>query len=559
MEIYKINHLSFAYPEKEGQALQDVTIQINQGDFTVVCGKSGCGKSTLLRHLKTVLTPHGERKGEILYMRQPINAVSNRIQAEQIGFVSQNPDNQIVTDKVWHELAFGLESLGVDSQTIRLRVAEIASFFGIQNWFAKDVTELSGGQKQLLNLASIMAMHPRVLILDEPTAQLDPIAASDFLAAINKINKELGVTVILTEHRLEEVFPMADKVIVMEDGQVLVHDTPINVGLMLKETKHKLIKILPSAMQIFACLNSSDSSPITVRDGRNFLNSFLGDRKIQELSYQVNRPQSTEETIIELRNLYFRYERNGTDILKGLSLNVPKGRLYTLLGGNGTGKSTLLSVITGINKVYRGQVFLSGKPIGKFSNKELFHQNIAMLPQNPQSIFVKKTVELDLLDILEGRKLSKDEMKQKVNTIADQLEITHLLSSHPYDLSGGEQQRAALAKVLLLEPQILLLDEPTKGLDCCFKDKLASILKRLLDNKVTILMVSHDIEFCAKYADICALCFNGSIISEGDPRTFFSGNSFYTTAANRISRLRITNAITNEDVIECCQQVTQQS
>ncbi|MCC3359437.1 ABC transporter ATP-binding protein [Bacillus sp. REN16] len=554
MEIYSIEHLSFSYPEKDEKALHHVNLQINQGDFTVICGKSGCGKSTLLRHLKNVLTPHGERDGRIFYMGKPIDELSARAEVEQIGFVSQSPDNQIVTDKVWHELAFGLESLGVENQIIRLRVAEMASFFGIQSWFMKDVTELSGGQKQLLNLASIMAMQPQVLILDEPTSQLDPIAASDFLETLRKINRELGITVILTEHRLEEVFPMSDQVVVMEEGRVLVHDSPINVGLLLNEMNHELIKLLPSAMQIFASLNYIEEFPITVRDGRKLLDKFLENRKITKRNEQVDHPIPNDETVLEIRNLYFRYERFGADVLAGVNLKIPTGKLTAVMGGNGTGKSTLLSIITGINKAYRGTVLLNGKPIRKLNNKELFDHNLGLLPQNPQSIFVKKSVELDLLDVLKGFKLKQNVKEQKLGVVANLLEITHLLPYHPYDLSGGEQQRAALAKILLLEPKILLLDEPTKGLDNCFKDKFANILKQLLGKGVPILMVSHDIEFCAKYADICALCFNGKIVSEGDPRTFFGGNSFYTTAANRIARHRFTRAITNEDVIKSCHQ-----
>ena len=216
MENYLFKNVSFSYPEVEEKALADISFSVHQGEFLILCGPSGCGKSTLLRHLKTCLTPHGRHEGEILYGGVPLDTVDDRTQAQQIGFVMQSPENQVVTDKVWHELAFGLESLGYDTPTIRRRVAEVAAFFGIENWFYKNVTELSGGQKQLLSLASVMAMNPQILVLDEPTSQLDPIAASDFLALLGKINRELGITIILTEHRLEEAFPFATRVIVME-------------------------------------------------------------------------------------------------------------------------------------------------------------------------------------------------------------------------------------------------------------------------------------------------------------------------------------------------------
>jgi len=557
MEIYKIKHLTFSYPEKEHKALDDVSIDIKRGDFTAIIGKSGCGKTTLIRHLKTILTPHGERSGEIFFKGNLLGSIDLRTEAGKIGFVSQNPDNQIVTDKVWHELAFGLESLGIDNKTIRLRVGEMASFFGIQNLFLKSVNELSGGQKQLLNLASIMVMQPEVLILDEPTSQLDPIAAAEFLEAVKKINTELGVTIILTEHRLEEVIPMADKVIAMENGKVIVHNTPVLVGESLKILKNDLTQSLPSAMQIFSGLPTNADCPVSVRDGRNFLDQLLSGKSIKVKIEQEKKLVKNDETIIELRDVWFKYEKNGVDILKGLNLKVPKGKFYGLLGGNGTGKSTTLSLIAGINKAYRGKVLLNGKPVTKHTNNELYQHNLGVLPQNPQSLFVKKTVELELLYMLKDRKLSKEEVLQKISDVTKLIEIDHLLQSHPYDLSGGEQQRTALAKILLLEPKILLLDEPTKGLDNCFKEKFTNILNKLKMSGVTILMVSHDLEFCAKYTDYCGLFFNGNIISEGTTKTFFSGNSFYTTAANRISRHYFEDAITNEDVIALCKMSIQ--
>ena len=269
--ILEINDLCFAYPEEKKRALNHVSLYVEDGEFLVLCGKSGCGKSTLLTHLKTPLTPHGKRKGEILFQGVPIGEMSNREQSQRIGYVLQNPDNQIVTDKVWHELAFGLESLGYSNADIRIRVAEMASYFGIQDWFYKNVSELSGGQKQLLNLASIMAMHPDMLILDEPTSQLDPIAASDFLETVKKINRDLGTTIILTEHRLEEVFPSADRVVVMDEGQILCVGTPPEIGEELKKRNHEMFLAMPVPMQVYAKVESEQPCPITVRDGRKWL------------------------------------------------------------------------------------------------------------------------------------------------------------------------------------------------------------------------------------------------------------------------------------------------
>lgn len=552
MVSYEIKDLTFSYPESEREAVSHLSLKVRQGEFFTICGKSGCGKSTLMRHLKTVLTPHGERSGEILFEGAPLSEVDFRTQSEKIGYVLQSPENQVVTDKVWHELAFGLESLGYEKSVIRLRVAEMASFFGIQKWFMKNVTELSGGQKQLLNLASIMAMQPSVLILDEPTSQLDPIAASEFLATVKKINTELGVTVIMTEHRLEEVFPMSDRIAVMDAGKLLACDTPSRVGEQLKEYGHDMFASLPSAMQIYAGIDCNLPCPVTVKEGRQMLSQLFEKKEIQTTEIKAEREEKITDPVISLKDVWFRYEKQGEDILRDLSLEVERGSLHAIVGGNGTGKTTTLTVIGKMNKPYRGKVKLDGKDIRKYTDRELFHENLAMLPQNPQALFVKKTVELDLLEMLSEEKLSREEKKKRVEAISELTEITHLMQMHPYDLSGGEQQRAALAKVLLLNPKILLLDEPTKGIDNAFKQKLAELLKKLNRQGVTVLMVSHDIEFCAKYADRCSMFFDGSVITTDTANRFFSGNSFYTTAANRMSRHLFKNAVINEDVIHLC-------
>ena len=550
MAHFEIKDLSFSYPTANGKlALKNINLKIERGEYLTVCGKSGSGKTTLLRHLKSVLAPHGNLSGEIIFEGKPLREADLREQSSKIGYVMQNPDNQIVTDKVWHELAFGLESLGEDQKTIRLRVAEMASYFGIQGWFRKDVSQLSGGQKQLLNLASIMAMQPSVLILDEPTSQLDPIAAADFLNTVRKINLELGTTVIITEHRLEDVFHASDRVAVMDDGALLAVDEPRAIGEFLKKENNQMFAAMPSPVQIYYGVENDLQCPLTVREGRNWLSSLFDGRKIQvpSIGEEPRREEETGVPAITLKEIWYRYEKNSPDVLRGVSLNVPKGSIFAIVGGNGTGKSTTLKSICNICIPYRGQILISGKRIEKFKNDELFKGNLAMLPQDPQSLFVKKTVREDLEEMLVS-----GSNRDQIEKVADICDISHLLDSHPYDLSGGEQQRAALAKVLLTEPEILLLDEPTKGIDNFFKIKFAEILKKLKGQGVTVLMVSHDVEFCAKYADMVGMFFDGNVITVNTPRKFFSQNSFYTTAANRMSRHLFQNAITNEDVIELC-------
>ena len=542
MAHFQIENLTFSYAAaKNKRSLDDVSLTIEKGEYIVLCGKSGSGKTTLLKHLKSVLTPSGKRSGTILFNGIPMEQVSQRDQSSKIGYVMQNPDDQIVTDKVWHELAFGLESLGTDQKAMRARVAEMACYFGIQDWFHRDVANLSGGQKQLLNLASIMAMQPEVLILDEPTSQLDPIAASDFLNTVRKINIELGTTVIITEHRLEDIFPYADRAIVMDGGKVIADDTPRNIGQLLWEQKNDMFTAMPTPVRVFYGAAGEGNCPLTVREGRTWLSrSFPEGAKKNTFSSDL-LPEEIESPALSLKELWFRYEKNSPDILRGVSAEVAAGSLFAIVGGNGAGKSTTLKAICGICKPYRGKVKIFGKPIEKYKSAELFRNCLAMLPQDPKSLFVAKTVREEL------EEMTRDQAK--ISEIAAVCEIENLLGSHPYDLSGGEQQRAALAKVLLTNPRLLLLDEPTKGIDSFFKEKLANILCKLKGQGITIVMVSHDVEFCAKYADSVSMFFDGQVLTTDTPRRFFGNNSFYTTAANRMSRHVFSMAVTAEDVV----------
>ena len=531
VEKIKIKNLIFSYPNSEKTALNDINLTVNQGEFVTICGKSGCGKSTLLRHLKPILTPHGKTSGEIYFNGKSIYDLSDREQAENIGFVMQNPDNQIVTDKVWHELVFGLESLGINSAEIRSKAAEMASFFGIQNWFYENVANLSGGQKQILNLASVMVMNPTLLLLDEPSSQLDPISAHDFFTMLERINTELGVTIILSEHNLSEVFPLSDKVVVMEDGKITAENTPYKIGEELKQ--NSMFAALPTPTKIYYSLgNNSGNCPITIRDGHKWLEK----QQINEhFEFKAEKNRINTEPILELKDVWFRYEKNSDDILKGLSFKVHENEFYAIVGGNGVGKSTALSVISKINKPYRGKVFINDDT------------KVAVMPQNPQSLFLKKSVLEELYDAVFD--VEKEKRKNEIEYVMKLCELDNLLENHPYDLSGGEQQRVALAKMLLRKPDLLVLDEPTKGFDACFKRKLAMILKSLQKNGMTVLMVTHDIEFCAEYADICAMFFDGKIVSEAPPRKFFAENNFYTTSAKRMADGIIENAVLDKDVI----------
>ncbi|MFT9077001.1 ABC transporter ATP-binding protein [Ethanoligenens sp.] len=548
MALIEIDRLSFTYPKERKKALDNISLTIEEGAFWVLIGASGSGKSTLARHLKRELTPFGKTDGEVRYDGKPLKALDARTAATEIGFVLQNPENQTVTDKVWHELAFGLESIGLSTPVIRRRVAEMASFFGIQAWFEKDVHTLSGGQLQMLNLASVMVMQPRVLILDEPTSQLDPIAAADFLETVRRINRALSVTVVLTEHRLEEVFPMADRVAALEDGRILQCDSPRNIAktFAVGGGRHPMFAGFPAAARIYAGAGGTGDCPLTVREGSKWLKDRCTGASAEKPaeSSDCREISRQEPPAVRLRDIWFRYDKKGRDILKGISLDIHSGQIACLLGGNGVGKSTALGAIAGLHRPYRGKLELFGKSITKYDSEELYHGVIGMLPQDPQLLFVKDTVREDLAEAADNARLTE---------VVCKMGLEGLLERHPYDLSGGEQQKAAFAKVLMRSPGIILLDEPTKGLDAHFKNAFAAILKQLAQAGTTILMATHDLEFAAAYADTCLLFFNGTVVSQDAPAPFFAGNNFYTTAANRIARRVFPDAVTCEEVSHRCQ------
>ena len=553
METVKVNSFGFKYSLGSKPALKNINFTVNEGEFIVVCGPSGCGKSTLLRSLKPQLRPFGTSEGSIEFCGENINDIPDAKSAAEIGFVMQSPDAQIVTDKVWHELAFGLENLGVPTQIIRSRVAEMANYFGIHTWFRKKTAELSGGQKQLLNLASVMLMQPKLLILDEPSSQLDPIAAREFLENVRKINLELGTTIIITEHNLEDVYCYADKVLLMEHGEAIKYLPPQEMAQYLAENEHDgMYKALPTPARMYGCVLKGEC-PLSIVEGRRWFSRQMEGKSLPSLV--LKEEKRPEEKAIDVSEVWFQYEKGAEPVLRNISFSLRRGEICSILGGNGAGKTTTLSVISQKNKFNMGKITVAGKDLKKYKGTELFEQNLGVLPQNPQSLFVFETLLQDLEEVLKIRKFKKEEISERVTLVSKMLGLTELLDRHPYDLSGGEMQKAALAKILLLEPKILLLDEPTKGMDALSKENLGGILRGLRDDGVSVLMVTHDIEFCAKYSDHCMLFFDGYIVSEGSPKKFFADNSFYTTAASRMTRHLVPNIITCEEGEQLCKSL----
>lgn len=534
MEILSCENVAFKYNESTDYAISDCTFSVKKGEKIMLCGASGSGKSTLLRLLKRELSPRGELSGNITLMGKDRSELSDRESAEKIGFVMQSPDSQTVCDKVSAELAFGLESFGVKSGEIQSRVGEMAAFFGIEPLYDRDISTLSGGQKQLVALCSVMATDPDILLLDEPTAQLDPVAARELLGILDRLNKEMGVTIIIAEHDPEELFDSCDKILYLAKGKTEFFGTPALTAKYF--VKNALEGFLPETAKAFARL--CDDLPLNVRQGRAKLEK-LGVTDIPKQA--VNDTERAEPYALQCKNLWQRYEKNSPDILKGCDLGIRKGECYGLLGSNGGGKSTLLRVICGLCKPYMGTVSLFGKKQKAYKNGSLFREMLAFLPQEPVTMFVKESVREDLLQ--SGDKVTVENVSQRMG-------IEHLLDRHPWDLSGGEIQKCAFAKILLADPKIIVLDECTKGMDSFAKKALGDILLDLKDEGRTILLVTHDLEFAAQYCDRCGLLFDGKIVAEDNAVEFFSHNRFYTTAAAKLTRGFFSGAVTSTAVRE---------
>lgn len=558
--VLSCEHVSFCYPRQTDNAIEDIGFSIGEAEFVVLCGQSGCGKTTLLRHFKKNQIPFGTGSGKLYYRGSDLETMDDRESAARIGFVGQNPDTQLVTDKVWHELAFGLENLGVPGEQIRRRTAEIAQYFGMESWFRRPVSKLSGGQKQLLNLASVVIMQPDVLLLDEPTAQLDPIGTGRFLDTLRRLNRDLGTAVLLSEQRLEEVVPMADRVLIMHQGHLVADAVPGQCAAKLEayERDHNealpIASAMPVAVRVWKACHYRDeaSSPVSIRQGKSWLSDRV--RKTGQPGEPIKSAVSdrhpchtakraVSETALFVDRLCFGYQKDQR-VLEDFTMRVPKGTLYAVVGGNGSGKSTALKAIMGICKPRRGKVKAAGK--------------IRFLAQNPKSLFTELTAAEELMAMLlpenGGAGLKEADRTQRVGKMLSYLELTAQREQNPMDLSGGQQQRLALGKLLLTEPDILLLDEPTKGLDGAFKEKLAEFLKDLCSKGKTVVLVSHDMEFCARYADQCGLLFDGQLISEGETRAFFRENVFYTTAAQRMSRGVCGDCLLAEDIVRALQE-----
>lgn len=596
--IIQIRDLTFAYAAGDEPVLSDINIDIGSGEFVIIMGSSGSGKTTLLKMLKRNMIPAGRYSGRVYIYGKEADKLTDRENAAGIGYVSQDPDNQIVTDKVWHELAFGLENLGMDNVTIRKKVAEMSEYFGITGWYDREVSKLSGGQKQILNLASVMVMQPGILLLDEPTANLDPLAAIRFLDVVKRINQELGVTVVMVEHNLEHIYADADRIIAIDKGRVAANSSPKKAAADIITAGSFLIEGLPVASRLYSGYNKkngnsvvsynnvnidsnnknnhilSDEIPLTVKEGRRWyvnykkvygkditkdkdkINNFAGksiinDKVIKKDVLEDNitgnknkkrigfikknnlenkssrkNTDNIENTVCQLKNVSYSYNKKLPYIIDGVDVSFKEGKITAILGGNGAGKSTMLKLIAGIIEPVRGKII---------SNKR-----IIMLPQDPKAVFTEVSVEEELAGVLMDKgngiynNMPMEDKREIVEQIIEEFGLNDIRKNNPYDISGGQQEKLAIAKVLLLKPEVLLLDEPTNGLDPYFKKTLGKLLKKINAGGVTIIIVSHDLEFVDSFCDDVIMLFDRKVAAQDSTHKFLRDNMFYTTNYYRI-------------------------
>lgn len=596
--IIQIRDLTFAYAAGDEPVLSDINIDISSGEFVIIMGSSGSGKTTLLKMLKRNMIPAGRYSGRVYIYGKEADKLTDRENAAGIGYVSQDPDNQIVTDKVWHELAFGLENLGMDNVTIRKKVAEMSEYFGITGWYDKEVSKLSGGQKQILNLASVMVMQPGILLLDEPTANLDPLAAIRFLDVVKRINQELGVTVVMVEHNLEHIYADADRIIAIDKGRVAANSSPKKAAADIITAGSFLIEGLPVASRLYSGYNKkngnsvvsynnvnidsnnknnhilSDEIPLTVKEGRRWyvnykkvygkditkdkdkINNFAGksiinDKVIKKDVLEDNitgnknkkrigfikknnlenkssrkNTDNIENTVCQLKNVSYSYNKKLPYIIDGVDVSFKEGKITAILGGNGAGKSTMLKLIAGIIEPVRGKII---------SNKR-----IIMLPQDPKAVFTEVSVEEELAEVLMDKgngiynNMPMEDKREIVEQIIEEFGLNDIRKNNPYDISGGQQEKLAIAKVLLLKPEVLLLDEPTNGLDPYFKKTLGKLLKKINAGGVTIIIVAHDLEFVDSFCDDVIMLFDRKVAAQDSTHKFLRDNMFYTTNYYRI-------------------------
>jgi len=551
LSLFEIKNLTYYYPETTRPALQNIHLTIEEGEFVLVVGGSGSGKSSLARAL-TGLIPDfygGRIGGQVLLRGQNIRTLDRRQIAGTVGMVFQDPEQQLVMTSVQAEIAFGLENLGLPPAEMFRRVAEVMSFLNLTPIKHAFTTNLSGGQKQKLALASILAMQPSVLILDEPTSQLDPAAAEEFFNLIKRLNEEMNFTIILVEQRLERCFHLADRVLVMENGSIVKDGSPAAAATWQCT---RGLPFMPPVAALFAKAGKH-SVPLTVKEGRRLVKKMLypgAPAKASLANPKQERPANRTSPVIEVENLWFSYP-NGNEVLHGVDLKVNSGEFVALLGENGAGKTTLLKHLAGLLKPDRGRVRILGQDTRRTTPQELARY-VGYLSQNPNDYLFQATVADELRFTLTNLGLAE---AGRIDRVLEKLALESFREVNPRDLSSGERQRVALASVMVAEPQLLVLDEPTRGLDYRLKERLGRLLQAIAEEGTTILVVTHDVEFAAEYAHRVVLLFDGRIAADGPKQQTLGSSMFYAPQISKLFRHIDDQVFTFEEGLSRLRQV----
>lgn len=547
MSLFEVENLTYYYPETEHPALYNVNIAVEEGEFLLIVGGSGSGKSSLARAL-TGLIPDfygGRIGGKVCFKKRDIRSICRLDLAREIGIVFQDPEKQLVMTGVESEMAFGLENMGLPQTEMFRRVAEVMSFLGLTSLKAEFTATLSGGQKQKLALGSVLAMQPNTLILDEPTSQLDPAAAEEFFNLIKRLNEEINLTIVLVEQRLDRCFHLADRVVVMENGEIIRDGIPDEIAEW--QVKNGLPFVPPVAA--FFSRTGSPVVPLTVKEGRVMLKKKLQDSD-KGLAFALDQHKkallsSGGKPVVEVKSLWFAYP-NGREALRGINFSANTGDFLAVLGENAAGKTTLLKHLVGLLKPNRGKVTIMGCDTRQATPQQLA-RTVGYLSQNPNDYLFQDTVAEELHFTLTNLGLPDE---GRVDRLLEKLDLARHQLTNPRDLSSGERQRAALASVMVASPQLLVLDEPTRGLDYGLKAGLGNLLHEIAKDGTTVIVVTHDVEFAAEYACRVMMLFDGRVAYDGLMRTALGNSMFYAPQISRLFRGFDNGVLTLREALE---------
>jgi energy-coupling factor transporter ATP-binding protein EcfA2 len=550
--LIKIRDFSFTYNGASKPALKNISIDIEDGEFILITGPSGGGKSTLCRCFNG-LVPHfygGTVSGAVNVQDRDIFKHSPREMAVKVGMVFQDPENQLVTTSVEREIAFGLENLEMPLNLISRRIEEALDTVGIAELRFRNHSELSGGEKQKVAIASVLALHPEILVLDEPTSELDPHSAEEVLGLLQRLNDELGITIILVEHRLDRLMHLVDRMLVVAEGEITVNCKPrqlinnknyINDGIGLPPIVRLAEKLKEKGLEL-------DGLPVTVKEARIKLCKTISGVRTAVFNYNGR----SNTMLLKAEHLWFAY--GDKVVVRDINLQVNRGEFVAVIGRNASGKTTFAKLLNGLLKPAKGKVLVTGIDT-RNSNVSELSGSVGYVFQNPNDHLFADTVEQEISLILVNKGMEPDKIRDAVDRMLQQFDLVKYRNNYPRYLSGGEKQRVALASVLVAMPEIIILDEPTRGMDYSLKKELIVILNDLRSLGKSIIMITHDIEMVAECADRVILLSEGQLVVDDNKRDVLSRALIFSPQINRLaqslSHLGIAdNTLTVEEFME---------